>query len=562
MYARSIERRRRRLSRTTKAQRTGRASLRRRRRAAGRRHRMRMQRQHARARWPPARRCARCASTSSRRSRPNQARCHNARAVCSIGATTGPRTRTAKSSRGASVQPWFRSLRSSMMLMPPTKPTSPSTAHSLWCRRRNWLGCSSRHQRSTGRNTASATSLPSSRSRSMSQRALGAEAVDDDAHAHAAPRRLDQRIAQRAGGIVVVKDVGRDPDLVPRAADRLAHRRQQRVAAAQQLDLVAAEEGRRRPAEARGARAPALPPRVRARPSALAPARRPAAGGPTCAPMPRRAARTPTCSAGRACRCGRARTAARATETCSAAPRAAPAPCARCRPIARIGASSRSPQSLKSPATTSSSSRGTCAAMKSRQPLHLPHAAGVHQPEVRDDRVQRRPGHCTGTCSRPRCSKRWSRHVVVADVADRPARQQRVAVLAVARDRVGAVGDVVAFGREEVGLPLVGPAEPGALEAARVERVEAPHLLQEHEIGVERFDAEPEVVDLQPLARPDAAHALVDVVGGHAQQLAGVLGRRRTVSSSRYAKRGSCRIASALLGEKQRSAASRHGSQA
>ena len=28
-------------------------------------------------------------------------------------------------------------LRSSMMLMPPTKPSSPSTTQSLWCRRRN-----------------------------------------------------------------------------------------------------------------------------------------------------------------------------------------------------------------------------------------------------------------------------------------------------------------------------------------------------------------------------------------------------------------------------------------
>ena len=36
--------------------------------------------------------------------------------------------------------------------------------------------------------------------------------------------------------------------------------------------------------------------------------------------------------------------------------------------------------------------------------------------------------------------------VVVADVADRPARQQRIAVLAAARDGVGAVGDLVALG--------------------------------------------------------------------------------------------------------------------
>jgi len=41
--------------------------------------------------------------------------------------------------------------------------------------------------------------------------------------------------------------------------------------------------------------------------------------------------------------------------------------------------------------------------------------------------------------------------------------------------------------------------------------------LQEDQIRIERLDAEAQVVDLQPLARPDTAHALVDVVGGHAQ---------------------------------------------
>ena len=47
--------------------------------------------------------------------------------------------------------------------------------------------------------------------------------------------------------------------------------------------------------------------------------------------------------------------------------------------------------------------------------------------------------------------------------------------------------------------------------------VEVPYLLQEDEVSVERLHAQAEVVDLQTLGRPDAAHALVDVVGGHAQ---------------------------------------------
>jgi hypothetical protein len=43
---------------------------------------------------------------------------------------------------------------------------------------------------------------------------------------------------------------------------------------------------------------------------------------------------------------------------------------------------------------------------------------------------------------------------------------------------------------------------------------EQAHLLQEHEIRIERLDAQTQIVDFEPLARPDAAHALVDVVGG------------------------------------------------
>jgi hypothetical protein len=55
--------------------------------------------------------------------------------------------------------------------------------------------------------------------------------------------------------------------------------------------------------------------------------------------------------------------------------------------------------------------------------------------------------------------------------------------------------------------------------------VHAPHFLQEDEIGVERLDAEDEVVDLETLLRADAAHALVDVVRRHAQDVARMLGR-------------------------------------
>ena len=113
--------------------------------------------------------------------------------------------------------------------------------------------------------------------------------------------------------------------------------------------------------------------------------------------------------------------------------------------------------------------------------------------------------------------------VVVAHVADRPARQQRIAVLAMPGDGIGAVGHGVAVGRKEVGLAFVGPAEQGLLEALRLAAVVEPHLLQAHQIRVQRLDAQAQVVDLQALARAHAAHALVDVVGGHAQGLRGEL---------------------------------------
>jgi hypothetical protein len=107
------------------------------------------------------------AMTSSRQSLPKAARVHIARAVWATGPTTGPRSATAKSSRGSTVMPWFRSLRSSMTLMPPTKARSASQASSLWCRRRSWPGCSHAYQRSSGRKTASATPLPSNQRRSV-----------------------------------------------------------------------------------------------------------------------------------------------------------------------------------------------------------------------------------------------------------------------------------------------------------------------------------------------------------------------------------------------------------
>ena len=125
----------------------------------------------------------------------------------------------------------------------------------------------------------------------------------------------------------------------------------------------------------------------------------------------------------------------------------------------------------------------------------------------------------TGTCSRPRC-RSDGRRDVVADVADRPARQQRVAVLAVlARPRW-------------CGRPPRSPRARGTRLASRGQPnqcarsgapavVEAAHLLQEHQVGVERPMPRPRLWISRRFARADAAHALVDVVGRHAQRVAG-----------------------------------------
>src|SRR5450755_26864 len=68
------------------------------------------------------------------------------------------------------------------------------------------------------------------------------------------------------------------------------------------------------------------------------------------------------------------------------------------------------------------------------------------------------------------------RHVVMADRAERPAREQRVAVLAVARHGVGAVGDLVAFGREVVGLGHLRPTDLRVRKLARLGAVHSPRF--------------------------------------------------------------------------------------
>ena len=195
------------------------------------------------------------------------------------------------------------------------------------------------------------------------------------------------------------------------------------------------------------------------------------------------------------------------------------------------------------------------------QALDLAHPAGVHQAQVRDHGMQGAAVPLHRHVQQAALLETVVADVVVADVAERPARQQGIAMLAVAGDGIAAVGHVIALGGQELGLALFGPAEPGALELARVAAVVQAHLLQEHQVGVEGLDTQAQVVDLQALPRPDTAHAFVDVVRGHTQALVQAGVRRQVARLQRVhvMKRGSCNTASALLGEKQRSAASRQG---
>jgi hypothetical protein len=104
--------------------------------------------------------------------------------------------------------------------------------------------------------------------------------------------------------------------------------------------------------------------------------------------------------------------------------------------------------------------------------------------------------------------QRVVRHVVVGEIADDVARQDRIAVVPVRVHRIHAVAAVlVAAGGEELQLRagvIVG--------VARQPLVAVLHFLQEHDVGVDAVERQPHLVDARQAA--DAGHALVDVVGG------------------------------------------------
>jgi len=75
---------------------------------------------------------------------------------------------------------------------------------------------------------------------------VGAEAVHHHLHLHAPPGRGSQGLGQGLGGVVLMEDVGGQPDLVLRLGKGRQHRGKQLIAAAQQLHLIAPTELRPR----------------------------------------------------------------------------------------------------------------------------------------------------------------------------------------------------------------------------------------------------------------------------------------------------------------------------
>ena len=78
---------------------------------------------------------------------------------------------------------------------------------------------------------------------------------------------------------------------------------------------------------------------------------------------------------------------------------------------------------------------------------------------------------------------------------------------------IGAVHRLVAFGCQVLGLRHLRPV----LEIQRLAVVHLAHFLQAHDVGVELLYGMAQVVDFQAPRRPQALHALVDVVGGNPQ---------------------------------------------
>jgi hypothetical protein len=94
---------------------------------------------------------------------------------------------------------------------------------------------------------------------------------------------------------------------------------------------------------------------------------------------------------------------------------------------------------------------------------------------------------------------------------DRPARKHGVTVLSMARKGIGAVNGGVAFGRKKICLWHIWPMGkvPG------FSAVHLPYFLQADDVCIKLLHRVPEVLNFQSPGRPDALHALMNVVRCH-----------------------------------------------
>ena len=125
-------------------------------------------------------------------------------------------------------------------------------------------------------------------------------------------------------------------------------------------------------------------------------------------------------------------------------------------------------------------------------------------------------------------------------------------MLTVTSDGIGSVHRVVALGSQKVGLRRFRPMRkmPGFT------MVHFANFLQTQHIGLHAGHRMAEVVNLQTAHRAKTLHTLVDVVGHNAQ-----ICHASLLPNGSRSRCISIKMASALEGEKQRSAASAIGSQ-
>ena len=114
---------------------------------------------------------------------------------------------------------------------------------------------------------------------------------------------------------------------------------------------------------------------------------------------------------------------------------------------------------------------------------------------------------------------------------------------------VGAIDRCVTLGRQKICLWYLWPMR----EVLRFAAMDFANLLETHNVGIELLHGVSKIVDLKAANGTNSLHALMNVVGCDPQDRHATAPRCSAVNPNRE----SCNIASALEGEKHRSAACR-----